>query len=105
MEDADVAVIAYGSVARSAHRAVIEARQTGINAGLLQLITLFPFPRHYVEDVLTKCRAVLVAEMNFGQISREVKRVNKTASRVDKYNRVDGQLITPEEIFGKLTKM
>jgi 2-oxoglutarate/2-oxoacid ferredoxin oxidoreductase subunit alpha len=105
MEDADVAVIAYGSVARSARRAVIEARQAGINAGLLQLITLFPFPRHYVEDVLTQCRAVLVAEMNFGQISREVKRVNQTASRVDKYNRVDGQLITPEEIFGKLIKM
>ena len=105
MEDADVAVIAYGSVARSARRAVIEARQTGINAGLLQLITLFPFPRHCVEDVLTKCRAVLVAEMNFGQISREVKRVNQTASRVDKYNRVDGQLITPEEILGKLIKM
>jgi 2-oxoglutarate ferredoxin oxidoreductase subunit alpha len=105
MDDAEVAVIAYGSVARSARRAVTEARQSGIKAGLLQLVTLFPFPRHYVEDVLAQCRAVLVAEMNFGQISREVKRVNQTASRVDKYNRVDGQLITPEEIFGKLIKM
>jgi 2-oxoglutarate ferredoxin oxidoreductase subunit alpha len=40
-----------------------------------------------------------------GQISREVKRVNQTDSRVEKYNRVDGQLITPEEIYGKLIKM
>jgi 2-oxoglutarate ferredoxin oxidoreductase subunit alpha len=105
MDDAEIAVIAYGSVARSARQAVIEARQLGINAGLLQLITLFPFPRHYVEDVLSRCRAVLLPEMNMGQISREVKRVNQTGSRVEKYNRVDGQLITPEEIYGKLIKM
>ncbi|MCX5853324.1 MAG: 2-oxoacid:acceptor oxidoreductase subunit alpha [Deltaproteobacteria bacterium] len=105
MDDAEVAVIAYGSVARSARQAVTEARQLGINAGLLQLITLFPFPRHHVEDVLSRCRAVLLPEMNMGQISREVKRVNQTGSRVEKYNRVDGQLITPEEIYGKLIKM
>jgi 2-oxoglutarate ferredoxin oxidoreductase subunit alpha len=43
--------------------------------------------------------------MNMGQISREVKRVNQTNARVDTYNRIDGQLITPEEIFGRLIKM
>jgi len=105
MDDAEVAVIAYGSVARSARQAVIEARQLGINAGLLQLITIFPFPRRFVEDVLKRCRAVLIPEMNMGQISREVKRVNQTDSRVDKLNRMDGQLITPEEIYGRLIKM
>ncbi|MBW1940248.1 MAG: 2-oxoacid:acceptor oxidoreductase subunit alpha, partial [Deltaproteobacteria bacterium] len=73
MEDAELTVIAYGSVARSARRAVIEARELGIKAGLLQLITLFPFPRHAVEIVLRQSRAVLVPEMNMGQISREVK--------------------------------
>ena len=105
MDDAEVAVIAYGSVARSARQAVIEARQLGIHAGLLQLITIFPFPRRFVEDVLRQCRAVLIPEMNMGQISREVKRVNQTDSRVDKLNRMDGQLITPEEIYGRLIKM
>jgi 2-oxoglutarate ferredoxin oxidoreductase subunit alpha len=105
MDDAEVAVIAYGSVARTARQSVIEARQLGIRAGLLQLITLFPFPRHSVEDVLRRCRAILVPEMNMGQISREVKRVNQTNARVDTYNRIDGQLITPEEIFGRLIKM
>ncbi len=105
MDDAEVAVIAYGSVARSARQAVIEARQLGINAGLLQLITIFPFPRRFVEDVLRQCRVVLIPEMNMGQISREVKRVNQTDSRVDKLNRMDGQLITPEEIYGRLIKM
>ena len=105
MKGAKVAVIAYGSVARSAHRAVVEAREQGIKAGLLQLITLFPFPRHAVEGVLRQCRAVLVPEMNMGQISREVKRVNQGTSRVEKYNRIDGQLITPDEIFRQIMKI
>jgi len=105
IDDAEVAVIAYGSAARSARQAVMEARQLGIRAGLLQLVTLFPFPRQYVESILRQCRVVLVPEMNMGQISREVKRVNQTDARVDKYNRVDGQLITPEEIYGQIIKM
>ena len=105
LEDAEVAVIAYGSVARSARRAVTEAREHGVKAGLLQLITLFPFPRRHVEKVLTQCRAVLVPEMNIGQISREVKRVHRDSSRVETLNRVDGRLISPREISDCLIKM
>ena len=104
LDDAEVAVIAYGSVARSARRAVIQTREKGIKAGLLQLITLFPFPRHTVEDVLKQCRCVLVPEMNMGQISREVKRVNQWPTHVEKYNRIDGGLITPDEITRQLIK-
>lgn len=104
LEDAEIAVIAYGSVARSAHRAILQAREMGIKAGVLQLITLFPFPKQAVDNVLRKCRAVLVPEMNIGQISREVKRVN-LKSRVVKLNRLDGGLITPDEIFAKLQGM
>ncbi|MBW2266637.1 MAG: 2-oxoacid:acceptor oxidoreductase subunit alpha [Deltaproteobacteria bacterium] len=102
MDDATVAVIAYGSVVRSAQRAIIDARNQGVKAGLLQLTTLFPFPRHVVENVLKQCRFVLVPEMNIGQISREVKRVNQFGTHVEKYNRIDGQLITPDEICVKL---
>jgi 2-oxoglutarate ferredoxin oxidoreductase subunit alpha len=105
MEDAEIAVIAYGSVARSSRRAVIEAREHGVKAGLLQLVTLFPFPRRYVENVLSQCRAVLVPEMNIGQMSREVKRVHLNSSRVETLNRVDGRLITPREISDCLIKM
>jgi 2-oxoglutarate ferredoxin oxidoreductase subunit alpha len=105
LEDADVAIIAYGSVARSAHRAIIEARELGIKAGLVQLITLFPFPRRAVERVTRQCRAVMVPEMNMGQISREVKRVNEGHCVVEKYNRVDGELITPDEILNLLREL
>ncbi len=105
MEDAEIAVIAYGSVARSAHRAIIEAREHGVKAGLLQLITLFPFPRRYVEKALHQCKAILVPEMNIGQISREVKRVHLNSSRVETLNRIDGRLISPREISDCLIKM
>lgn len=104
LDDAEIAVIAYGSVARSAHRAVLRARENGIKAGLLQLITLFPFPKRAAEPVLRQCRAVLVPEMNIGQMSREVKRVNQTA-KVSKLNKMNGQGITPDEIYEKLAKM
>ncbi len=105
MEDAEVAVIAYGSVARSAQRAVMQARQQNIKAGLLQLITMFPFPKNAVDTALRQCRSVLVPEMNIGQISREVKRANTSDCRVLKYNRIDGQIITPTEIFTELKDM
>jgi 2-oxoglutarate ferredoxin oxidoreductase subunit alpha len=104
LDDAEVAVIAYGSVSRSALRAVKMARERGIKAGLLHLITLFPFPRRDTEKILRQCRAVLVPEMNLGQISREVKRVN-LSSKVEKLNRIDGQLITPDEIFAGLLNL
>lgn len=100
--DAELAVIAYGSVARSARRAVLMARESGIKAGLLQLQTLFPFPRADVAALLRQCRGVVVPEMNMGQISREVKRVNQGPCQVIKLNRIDGQLITPDEILNIL---
>jgi len=104
-EDAEVLVIAYGSVARSARRAVREARNRGVKAGLVQLVTIWPFPRQAIEPLLLRVRAVLVPELNLGQISREVKRVNQGRTRIEKLNRIDGQLITPNEILSRLVKL
>lgn len=103
MEDAEVCVIAYGSVARSSLRAVRDARAHGIKAGLIQLVTLFPFPRKTVDTYLRQCRAAIVPEMNMGQMAREISRVNQSTCRIVKHNRIDGHLITPEEIFKHLT--
>ncbi len=105
LDDAEVFVIAYGAVARSALRSVQDARENGVKAGLLQLITLFPFPRRTVTPLLQQCRAVLVPEMNMGQISREVQRVNNGECVVKKHNRIDGKFITPREIFDHLMKL
>lgn len=104
-EDADLCVIAYGCVARSAKRACIEARERGIKAGLLKLNTLWPFMRTEVEKILARSKIVIVPEMNMGQISREVKRVNKGTSKVFTINKIDGTPITPEEIFLKIKEV
>ena len=104
-EDADLLVIAYGSVARSARRAVREARKKGIKAGLLKIITLWPFPRRTIEPLLRKVRGVLVPELNAGQISREIKRINQGKTRVETLNRIAGKLMTPDEILIRLGRM
>jgi 2-oxoglutarate ferredoxin oxidoreductase subunit alpha len=104
-EDAEILVVAYGAVARSARRAIREARDQGIKAGLVQLVTLWPFPRRLLEPHLRKVRAVLVPELNLGQMSREVKRINQGLTKVDTLNRIDGRLITPGEIVARLVEM
>ena len=91
--------MAYGSVARSAQLAVSQARAAGIKAGLLKLKTLFPFPKSAVVALARKARTIIVPEMNMGQISREVKRVNNGLTRVRTLNRIDGQIITPSQIL------
>jgi len=101
-EDADWVIVAYGSVARSAHRAMMEARAQGIKVGLMKLITLWPFPRRFVEPLSRAGKVLLVPEMNMGQISREVKRVNEGMTSVFTLNKVDGTLITPKEILEKI---
>ena len=105
VEGADVTVIAYGCVARSAKRAVREAGERGIKAGFVKLTTIWPFMRSLVEPVLKSSKTVLVPEMNMGQISREVKRINQGYTRVLTLNKVDGTIITPEEILTRMTEV
>lgn len=99
-EDADIIVIAYGSVSRSALRAVKIARKRGIKAGLLKLSTLFPFPKSEVQNIASKAIKLIIPEMNTGQISGEVKKaISDSPVEVIKLNRIDGSLITPKEIL------
>jgi 2-oxoglutarate ferredoxin oxidoreductase subunit alpha len=102
IEDADLVIIAFGCTARSAHRAMVEARTRGRKVGLLKLITLWPFPRRFVEPLTRAGKTLLVPEMNMGQISREVKRVNRGMTTVITLNKIDGTMITPQEILEKI---
>ncbi len=92
----DVLLIAYGFTARSALRAVVEARRRGRRAGLLRLLTLWPFPAEAVARYANLARHVVVAEMNRGQLLREVQRV---APQAQGYHRTDGEVIQPEELI------
>jgi 2-oxoglutarate ferredoxin oxidoreductase subunit alpha len=102
VDDADLVLIAYGCVARSAHRAVVEARAEGLKVGLMRLTTLWPFPRRFVEPLTKAKKTLLVPEMNMGQISREVKRVNQGMTTVLTLNKIDGTIIYPKEILAKI---
>jgi 2-oxoglutarate ferredoxin oxidoreductase subunit alpha len=102
VDDADLVLIAYGCVARSAHRAMVEARAEGLKVGLMRLTTLWPFPRRFVEPLTKAKKTLLVPEMNMGQISREVKRVNQGMTTVLTLNKIDGTIIYPKEILAKI---
>lgn len=104
-EDARVNIIAYGVVARAAWQAVKEAREQGMKVGLLKLLILFPFMRRTVTRLLESCTCALVPEMNMGQISREVKRVNQGKCDIVTLNKVSYEPITPEEILGKIKEI
>jgi 2-oxoglutarate ferredoxin oxidoreductase subunit alpha len=102
VEDAELVLIAYGCVARSAHRAMVEARAEGLKVGLMRLVTLWPFPRRFVEPLTKAKKTLLVPEMNMGQISREVKRVNQGMTSVLTLNKIDGTIIYPKEILARI---
>jgi len=104
-EDALIMVIAYGCVARAALRAVKEGREKGLKVGLIKLKIIWPFMRRTITKILESSPKVLVPEMNIGQISREVKRVNQSECEVLTLNKVDGTLITPAEILAKLEEV
>jgi 2-oxoglutarate/2-oxoacid ferredoxin oxidoreductase subunit alpha len=98
MHDADVAIFAYGSVARSARAVVKWARAQGVRLGMVRPITLWPFPTRSVERMAEQVRTVIVPEMNIKQMSWEVQAAVAGRAKVVDYGRVDGKLITPDEI-------
>jgi len=104
MDDAEYAIISCGSTARSARRAVTLAREKGIKVGSLQIKTIWPFPEEEVAEVCGKVKKVIVPEMNMGQLVLEVERANQGKCKVVRYNRVDGDPLTPDEILDTLAK-
>jgi len=98
MEDAEHAILAYGSMVLSARSAMEQLRKTGIKVGLIKLGTLWPFPRFALEHYLPQLKTILVPELNMGQIYREVLRVNAGKAVIEKLNRVNGTIIAPDEI-------
>ena len=100
MEDAEVYVFAYGGTARSARKAVKEARAQGIRAALIRDITIWPFNDEELLKIKGRSpRAVIVPEMNLGQLVLPVKRVMGDACPVISLNRVGGGFIEPDEIL------
>jgi 2-oxoglutarate ferredoxin oxidoreductase subunit alpha len=98
LDDADVVVVAYGIVARAALSAVKKAREKGVKAGLLRLITIWPFPEKRVAKLAEQAKAMIVPEMNCGQMVLEVERAAK-GTPVELLSKLGEEPHTPLEIL------
>ena len=104
VEDADILIVAYGSTSRSARQAIMMARAAGIKAGMFRPITIWPFPEEQISSLSKKIKKILVPEMNMGQVILEVQR-NACGSKVYGLNIVNGEPITPDQIYAKIKEV
>lgn len=104
MEDAEVVIVTYGIPARSALSAVKMARSAGIKAGLLKMITVWPFCEEKIFELAGKVKALIVPEINNGQIVREVERSAKGRTSVIHIPKF-ADVHTPQEILHKITEI
>jgi 2-oxoglutarate ferredoxin oxidoreductase subunit alpha len=104
IDDAEIVVVSFGITARAALRAVKEARKKGIKAGLFRLITIWPFPEERIAEISKKIEKFVVAEINQGQVRREVERARLNGVPVIGVHKLGGDLITPDEIMEGIWK-
>lgn len=99
IEDADVVVLSYGCVSRSALRAIRVLREQGVKVGHFRPITLWPFPDKEIHEIAKKVKHIIVPELNAGQMVLEVERAVKGACEVHAKNLINGELFKPAEIM------
>ncbi|MDQ7844583.1 MAG: 3-methyl-2-oxobutanoate dehydrogenase subunit VorB [Armatimonadota bacterium] len=102
MEDATVAVAAYGLVARIARTAVDRARARGLRVGLLRPITVYPFPSAAFAEAAGRVAAILTVEMSAGQMVEDVRLAVAGRTPVRFYGRLGGAIPTPPELVAQI---
>jgi 2-oxoglutarate ferredoxin oxidoreductase subunit alpha len=102
IDDAEHLLLSYGSAARSAHHTVEDRRLRGERLGLLELQTLWPFPKEIVREKCAHVKSVVVVEQNMGQIMQAVKLAVDEPDKVFLANRIDGAFIAPSDIMNIL---
>ena len=101
-EDADYVIVAFGSAARIAQKAIEIARSEGIKVGLMRPITLWPFPSKAVSNIAKGKKGLLVAEINAGQMVEDVRLAVNGSVPVEHYGRLGGIVPEPNEIVDAL---
>lgn len=102
MEDADYIIVAFGSAARIAEKALELAREEGLKVGLFRPITLWPFPQKELAEAAQGKKGVLVAEINAGQMVQDVRLAINNTIKVEHFGRLGGIVPEPEEIVKAL---
>jgi 2-oxoglutarate ferredoxin oxidoreductase subunit alpha len=105
LEDADFVVVGFGTAGRVALSAVRTARAEGIKVGLLRPISLNPFPSAIIEALAKQAQALLVVEMNSGQMLDDVRLAVHNQCPVEFYGRMGGIVPFPDEILGEIYRV
>lgn len=101
-EDADYLLVAYGSSARIAQKAMQLGKEKGYKIGLLRPITLFPFPTKQIAELASKVKGILSVEMSAGQMVMDVKLAAENKCKVEHFGRYGGIIPTPHEVLEAL---
>ena len=104
LEDAEVVVVSYGISARTSLWPIAMAKKEGIRVGLLRLITVWPFPDERIRQLAKSVRSFVVAEINMGQIVREVERCAASDAQVIGVNRPGGDILEPDQVLAAIRK-
>lgn len=104
-EDADYLVVAFGSAARIAHKAIEECRKEGIRVGMHRPITLWPFPSNRIQELARQMKGILCVEINAGQMIEDVRLAVSGVAPVHHYGRMGGIVPAPDEIVKEIEKM
>lgn len=105
MEDAEIALVAFGLSARICQKAMDLARQKGIRVGLFRPITLFPFPTAALSRAADTTRAFLTVELNAGQMVEDVRLTIEGRRQVEFMGRMGGMIPSPEDVLAKIEEM
>lgn len=105
VEDAEIMIVAFGTAARVAKTAVQQLRAQGMPIGLFRPITLWPYPEEALQQATDGCAAVLVVEMNAGQMLHDVQRIVGRDMRVEFLGRMGGQIPLPDEVVSAATAL
>lgn len=101
-EDAAYLIVAFGSCARIAQKAMEHARETGIKVGLFRPITLWPFPSKALAERAKQVKGILVVELNSGQMIEDVQLAVKCSVKVEHFGRLGGIVPDPDEVIDAL---
>ncbi len=99
MDDAEIAIVAYGISSRSAKRAVTDARGKGIKAGLVKLNTVWPFPENFIRNLAENVKGMIMPEINLGQMVLELERCAGGKCPVKLVPHPGGSIIRPSAIL------
>jgi 2-oxoglutarate ferredoxin oxidoreductase subunit alpha len=104
-EDADLLLVAFGTVGRICQTVVRDARDKGINVGLLRPITLWPFPSERIAELADQVQGILTVEMSAGQMVEDVRLAVEGRCPVRFYGRMGGVIPLADEILPELEKL